>query len=81
MTRIFGPTRIQYEGYKITYKIILNSKLNELHDRYAETSRFLNEVLKKEHVQENTRNEPKEQATDTRYVKRTETKYKRRIYY
>ena len=40
-------TITKYEEYKLTDKIIVESKLNVLHDRYAETSILLNEILKK----------------------------------
>ena len=34
---VFGPKRIKYKEYKIIDNIILDSKLNEIHDIYAET--------------------------------------------
>ena len=46
----------KYEEDTITDKIILDSKINVLHDKCAETSISSNEILKKENIQAHIRN-------------------------
>ena len=51
VTIIFGSTIVKYEEDKIIDKLTLDSKLIVSHDRYAETSILLNEILNKENIQ------------------------------
>ena len=54
--RISGSNRMNYKEDQITDESLLDSKLNILHARNVETSKLLNEIQKKETIQETIRN-------------------------